>query len=77
MKAAKLVPPLNKAKWPRCRHKVRVGVERTRRYKVREQRSKQLGLALDDCGNYATHLIDGEPYCAAHAGQVALRELLK
>lgn len=44
---------------------IRAAAERQRR-----------GLPVDQCGKYSTFDIDGAPFCAAHAGQAALRHLL-
>lgn len=76
MKAEKLKPPLVRANWPRCVHNVRLADGQTTTRRIREARARARGLPADVCGSYATHLLDGAPYCANHAGQMALRHLI-
>lgn len=64
-----------KADTPRCVAKVNVCDRLTTTRQRRELRQKERGLPVDQCGTYATHLLDGKPYCATHAGQRALNHL--
>ena len=60
---------------PTCTHKVRLSKVRTGTRAWRERIAREKGRPADVCGRRATHLINGEPRCFAHAGQEALRIL--
>lgn len=60
---------------PRCVATVKVSSTDTLTRRIRAKRQRDRGLPLNQCGTYATHTLDGDPYCAAHAGQRALKHL--
>lgn len=65
------------ASTPRCVAHVHVSKVNTLTRRIRAQKQEIRGLPIDVCGNYATHMLDDLPFCAAHAGQRALRHLEK
>lgn len=74
MNAEKIASPA--ATKERCCSPVRVAKTMTFTRQIREDRALRRGVAWDICGKLATHRLDGQPYCAAHAGQRALEALL-
>lgn len=60
---------------PRCVATVKVSSVDTLTRRIRTSTQLKRGLPVNQCGNYATHTLDGDPFCAAHAGQKALRYL--
>lgn len=46
-------------------------------WKYRLAKAEGRGFDPERCNHYASFRINGKPYCAHHAGQIALRELMK
>lgn len=61
---------------PRCVATVKVSKVDTVTRRIRIEQQRRRGLPVEQCGNYATHTLDDRPYCAAHAGQLAVKYLL-
>lgn len=76
-KFARLETPVIRAQWPRCVHKVRLSESMTGTRRMREKRAADRGTPPEQCGTYATHRIDGDPYCRTHAGKMALDLMLR
>ena len=64
-----------KADTPRCVATVNVAERLTETRRRRERWQAERGLPVNQCGHYATHRLDGDPFCRAHAGQLALKYL--
>jgi hypothetical protein len=60
---------------PLCVDTVKVSAVNTSTRRFREEKARTRGTPIDQCGEPATHRLDGEPYCASHAGLRALRHL--
>lgn len=62
-------------KTPLCVATVRVSSELTVTARQRRERSARRGVPAEQCGSYATWMLDGQPLCLAHAGRRAIAVL--
>lgn len=61
-----------------CVHQVRVAAGlSTRSSQHGAYERKRKGVPIDQCGKRSDFLVDGQPICRAHAGQMALAQMLK